>query len=133
MGEKTGSATVLSAGTASDVAYMLRDLDATNQLDLLNGLVLEMGNAAWQPWPALHQGFDANSVNDQGAVQYLINTVDRLKHEKGEVPFETNFVPGVVVRMGVVTPALLSGLQAREPDSVAFQLGIDSANWLNYQ
>merc|ERR1712232_788494 len=71
--------------------------------------------------------------NDQGAVQYLINTVGRLKHEKGEVPFETNFVPGVVVRMGIVTPALLSGMQEREPDSVAFKLGTDSANWLDYQ
>jgi len=131
--EKTGSATILSAGTASDVAYMLRDLDATNRLDLIDGLVLEMGNVAWQPWPALEQGFDANFVNDQGAGQYLINTVERLKREKGEVPFETNFVPGVVVRMGIVTPALLGGLQAREPDSIAFRLGTDSANWLNYQ
>merc|ERR1712187_573607 len=91
------------------------------------------GNVAWQPWPALEQGFDANFVNDQGAGQYLINTVERLKHEKGEAPFETNFVPGVVVRMGTVTPALLSGLQAREPDSIAFKLGTDSASWLNYQ
>merc|ERR1712187_823804 len=91
------------------------------------------GNVAWQPWPALEPGFDANFVNDQGAGQYLINTVERLKREKGEVPFETNFVPGVVVRMGIVTPALLGGLQAREPDSIAFRLGTDSANWLNYQ
>lgn len=122
-----GPALVMGIGNAADPAYMIRDLTATDELHLIDTLVLEMGQ--WGPWydqpKFLLDGKavgDANVLNDQGAISWLI--------EQPALP-PVQFVPFNAVRMGLVTPALLdSMLDQQAPVSQLFSTR--SQAWMNH-
>jgi hypothetical protein len=106
-----GPALVMGIGNAVDSAYMIRDLAETDEIHLIDQLVLEMG--MWGRWYGKSSFVldgrpvgDANVLNDQGSIKWLI--------AQPKLP-PVVFVPFNAVRMGLVTPALLDAMVVAKP------------------